>query len=132
MKTNLDKLYKTDESIEKQGVYFNVSDTTGFQLKRFGGFNSDTVKSKLAKYHKPYAYQIQKGTMDPKKEQEINCRVFVESCMVDWKGVEIDGKEVPFSADAATELLLKLPDLADALLQHSTDSNNYREDLGNS
>lgn len=132
MKTNLDKLFKGSESFETEGIWMDLSEKTGFLVRRFGGLNSPKVKASLAKHFKPYARQIDAGTLDDKKEKEITAKVFIESCLVDWKGVEIDGKEVPFSFEAALKLLIALPDLMQSLQNHALEANNYREDLGNS
>jgi hypothetical protein len=132
MKTNLDKLFKGSESFETEGIWMDLSDKTGFLVRRFGGLNSPKVKAALAKHFKPYSRQIDAGTLDDKKEKEITAKVFIESCLVDWKGVEIDGKEVPYSQEAALKLLISLPDLFQSLQNHAIDASNYREDLGNS
>ena len=132
MKTNLDSLFKSDSVSETKGIWFNISETTGFLVKRWGGENTHSIKAALAKYHKPYARLIEMGTMDPEKEKEIHVKVFVHSCLEDWKGVEIDGKETKFEKEIAVKFLLNLPDLADTLIGHATDNKNYREDLGNS
>ena len=132
MKTNLDKLFKNDESLEKSGIWFQISDSTGFLIKRFGGFNSQAVKLELAKHYKPFARQIETGSMDEKKEKEIMLKVFVNACVLDWKGIEIDGKEVAYSKEECVKLLVGLPELADALVSYASDSKNYREELGNS
>ena len=69
MKTNLDKLFKTNEELEKSGILVVLSDTLEFNLKRFGGKNSTPVRAVQAKYYKPYARQIEMGTFD-----KIVCR----------------------------------------------------------
>lgn len=132
MKSNLDKIFKSDKGLEKDGVWFSYTETTSFLIRRFGGFNSTKVKAALAKYYKPYARLIEMGTIPEEKEKEIMVKVFVESSIVSWKGIEIDGKEVEFSVDAAVKLLIHLPELSESLLEYASDSKNYREDLGNS
>ena len=89
------------------------------------------MKAAMAKFYKPYARQVETGTLGAEKEREITCKVFVHSCLVDWKGVEIDGQECPFDADKAVELFLTLPDLMDTLVSYASDNKNYKEDLGN-
>ena len=131
MKSNLDSFFKTNELAEKEGNWFLITDTAGFLIRRFGGYNSPNVKMAMAKYHKPYARQIQAGTFSDEKQIEIMTKVFVESSIVDWKGIEIEGKDTPFSKEACTELLISLPDLAETLLQYASESNNFKEDLGN-
>lgn len=132
MKTNLDKIYKNDASLEKEGIWFDVAKDCGFLIKRFGGFNSQAVKMELAKYYKPFAKQIENGTMDERKERELSLKVFVNSCILDWKGIEIDGAIAPFSKEACINVLLELPELTDTLIQYASDSKNYREEVGNS
>jgi hypothetical protein len=132
MKTNLDGLFKNNQSFEKDGVWFMINETTGFLIRRFGGMNSTQIKKALAKHYKPYASQIQNDTLSDEKSREIMTRIFVESSLVDWKGVEIDGSDTPFSVEMATKFLTNLPDLCDALRDYASDSKNYREDLGNS
>jgi hypothetical protein len=132
MKTNLDSLFKTSESIEQEGVWFEVATGVAFLIKRFGGYNSPKIKSALTKYYKPYARQIENGTMDQAKEKEIMVKVFVESCVLDWKGIEIDGKATPFSIAECVNVLTALPEMSDLLVQYASDYKNYKEDLGNS
>lgn len=132
MKTNLDKFFKNSESLEANGIWFNVSDETGFLCRRFGGYNSEKIKKSLAKHYKPYARQIELGTFPREKQMEIMFRVFVESCVIDWKGVEIDGKQESFSVDACVKLFCSLPDLGDAVVEYASKSESFREDLGNS
>lgn len=132
MKSNLDKFFKNSEELESKGIWMEISEDVAFLVKRFGGFNETSVKAALAKHYKPYARQVENKTLDPKKEKEIMLTVFSKACLVDWKGVEIDGAKTPFSQEAAVPFLLALPELAEALIAHASDSKNYREDLGNS
>jgi hypothetical protein len=131
MKSNLDKYYKGSEELEKNGVWFEISDKTAFLIKPFKGSNPK-VKSAMAVQYKPYARQIEMGTLPEEKVTEINIRIFVSSCLVDWRGVEIDGVETKFDVDTAVKLFKELPDLFMALFDHSKNNQNYREDVGNS
>jgi hypothetical protein len=131
MKSNLDKLFKTSQTHEDGGVWFQVSPEVQFLVKRFGGFNAPKVKSALAKYFKPYAKQIELGTLSQDKEQEIMFKVFVESCVTDWQGIEIDGQLKPFNTEDCLKLFTQLPDMAQLIIQYASDFNNYREELGN-
>lgn len=130
MKTNLDKFFKPSESLEKNGVWFDISDTTGFLVKPFRA-NNPQVKAAMALHYKPFARQIEMGTLDEDKGLEINIKIFLKACLIDWKGVEIDGKETPYSPEVATEFFKALPDLFHTLWAHCNDFKNYREEVGN-
>lgn len=138
MKSNLDKLFKTDKKIEQEGVWFDVSDDVGFLVKPWKPSNP-AMKSAMATHYKPYAKQIEFGTIEDVKAREIMVKVFVNACLVDWRGVEIDGQVTPFSKETAIKFLTELPELYETLLSYAKDFHNYkedytpgREDVGNS
>lgn len=135
MKTNLDKIFKTSAVIEKSGVWLDISEETGFLVRPFNK-NNPNIKSAMAVHFKPHQRQIEMGTLDPSKEAEINAKVFVNSCLIDWKGVEIDGVDTPFSKEVAIKFLVSLPELFETLMSYAQDYKNYQEiedeTLGNS
>lgn len=131
MKTNLDKFFKTDAHLEAKGVWFEVSDGVRFLVSRFGGMNSMEVKKAMAKYHRPYAKSIERGTLRQDQERKINAQVFVEACLLNWEGVEVDGEVLLFSKEKAVELFCQLPELLDTLFDYSSSTESYKEDVGN-
>jgi hypothetical protein len=130
MKTNLDLIYKTNKENES-GTWFQVSEGVLFHVKRFGGSNSKKVKLSMAKYFDPYAKQIELGILEQEKEDEIMMTVFAESCVLDWKGVEIDGVTQPFSKENCITLFKSLPDLAKILIEYASDFKNFKDDVKN-
>jgi len=133
MKTNLDKFFANDEKSETEGIWVEVADGVEFKLKRFGGRNSSKIKYLQQKYLKPYARQIEKGLLDDKKERALYIKIFVEACMVDWKGIKDESDAtIDYSLDNAQQLFTDLPDLFDFLVGSATNDEAYREDLGNS
>lgn len=132
MKSNLHSMFKTSATHETQGVWFEIAPDVSFHLRRFGGANSDVFKQAMAKYHKPYARLIQNNSLPAEKETEIMTKVFIDVSLVDWKGVEIDGKEAEYSKENALKLFTELPELASELVTYASEVDHFREDLGNS
>jgi hypothetical protein len=132
MQTNLDSIFKNDDQMEKDGIWFKISDTTKFKIRRFGGANEFKMRQVASKYYKPYARAIEQGTLDVETTRLINVKTFVHACLVDWEGVVIDGKEAPFNEEAAIKFFMHLPVIFDILFEYAQDSKNYRADLGNS
>lgn len=132
MKTNLDSLFKTNSEDEKNGKWFELKneDQTAFMVRRFTGTNP-RAKAAMAKYYKPYARQIENDTISQEKIAEINISLFLDVCLVDWKGVLVEGVEVKYSRDEAFKLFSGLPDLFDTLWKYANDFKTYREDVGN-
>lgn len=132
MKTNLDKFFKTDETLEQKGVWFEIADGVRFLVRPMKATNPQ-IKAAVATYYKPHAQQVEKGTIDPKKVEEIQIKVFVKACLVDWEGIEIDGQVTPYSPDIAIEFFKNLPELFWTLFNNCNDYKNYQaEVVGNS
>ncbi len=132
MKTNLDKFFKANSELEKEGVDFAIDDTTSFKVRRFGAQNPRT-KAAFAYYYKPYARQVDMGTLPPEKSLEITMKIFVDTCLVSWQGVVDEaGKAIEFTKENAIKLFKSLPDLFDTLWKHANSFESYKEELGNS
>lgn len=132
MKTNLDLHFKTNTSLEKDGVEFEINDKTSFLVRRFNSSNP-RVKAAMAAYYKPYSRQIEMGTLPTEKADDIAVRLFVDVCLVSWKGVEDDkGAPIECTKENAVSLFKSLPDLFTVLQGHASNFENYKEELGNS
>jgi len=130
MKSNLDKQFKQDSSLEKEGVWFEIEGGVRFLVRRFGGTNSE-VKKAMVKFYKPVAKLIERNLLDGEKEKVILTKAFVHSCLLDWEGIEIDGEKASFSFEVAVDLLTSLPELLETLMEYAQDAENYREEMGN-
>lgn len=131
MKTNLDSVFRTNKELEENGVNFAINEVTSFRVRHFTPLNP-RVKAAMTAYYKPYARQVELGTLDPKKDQEIRVKLFVDICLVSWEGVEIDGKPAECNKDNAQKIFKALPTLFDTLWKYANDFVNYKEDVGNS
>jgi hypothetical protein len=126
-------MFATDKDAELNGVWIDLAEDASFRVKRFGGRNANRIKQLQLRYLRPYAKQIEKGILDPDKERGLYVLIFVESCMVDWKGVlDENDKEIEYSKENAMNLFKTLPDLFDFLVSESLSDDSYKEDLGNS
>ena len=131
MKSNLDKHFKPSEELEKNGVWFDLDDNTGFLVRPFKATNPK-VKSAIAIHFKPYARQIEMGTLPEEKVQEVNMKVFIASSLVDWRGIEIDGVKTDYNPEVALKLFKSMPDLFTTLFDYASSFKNFKEEVGNS
>ena len=131
MKSNLDKHFKVDENLAKDGVEFAIDDKTHFRVRYLNASNP-RVKAAMAVHYKPYARQIDLGTLDQETQNQIRIKLFIDICLVSWSGVEDEGKELECNPQNAMALFKHLPTLFGTLWDYANDHTNYKEDVGNS
>jgi hypothetical protein len=118
-KSSVFKLFETNKSLEKDGVWINYGDVK-FLVARAGAANtrfSEVLKAKI----RPLKFQIEKGLLPPEEDARLSAEIYAETVVKDvqvkledqWQqGVPAgDGSILPFSVVNVKELFLSLPDL---------------------
>lgn len=124
MKTLFDT-FKTNEDLEKNGVWYEIQPGVRFLVARAGGSNKAYQRALSAKM-KPYQRQYQNGTLDPEVAQNLLRDVFIDSVLLGWEGVtDREGQPLEFDHNNAQWLFRELPDLYDALSDEATKVSNY-------
>lgn len=110
MKINLKKVkgaYGTDQKLATEGKWFNMSMLDGVEVKvaKSGNPAYDKLAQRL---YKPYQDQIRrKVSLSEGVTKRITTDLIVKTLLKDWRGMpgEEEGTEVPFTEEAARELL---------------------------
>ena len=61
---------------------------------------------------------------------EIQTRSLVGTVLLDWRGVEQDGKTLPFSEEAAFQLMTAYPPFENAVRQIGSDVRTFQAEMG--
>jgi hypothetical protein len=123
---SLYKQFKSDESLEKQGILIQYGDNskglpTCIRIARAGGSNVQFQKRMEAEV-KPYRRQIQTETIDTKLVEKLVKKVYAETVVLGWEHVEfpvLDAEgnatgaveELPYTPANCVRLFSDLPDL---------------------
>ena len=126
--------FETDNAKEIEGVpvkYAPNADGTipTFYLSRMGKANKKYSKA-LDKATKPYARQMQLGTLAEETAEDLFRGVFVKTVLKGWENVRgKDGLELEFTPENAADLFKKLPDLYDDLQEKARSAALVREEI---
>lgn len=147
------KNYKTDRSLEREGIQYTPDSSTVITLARAGGKNIKFAKV-LETKTKPYRRQIDAGTLDQKIDRQMMAEVFAETVIKNWEtlvgdegeehlvsGIEADPDAtdgtyscavdsnglVPFNKQNVIATLLALPDMFQDIQRESNRMSNYLE-----
>ena len=101
------KRYKTDKDAESEGVWEDCGEGLRVKVARANNPHHQRVIENMMR---PYRRQISNGRLSNEKMTEITVKAMAECLLIDWEGVEIDGKNVPYSREAALDLLTEYKD----------------------
>jgi hypothetical protein len=128
------KSYKTNESLEKDGIRVEVGHTDdgkviAFTLARAGGGNAAFLK-KLNEKTKPYQRSGAMKELDVGIQRRIMKEVYAESVILGWENVDgPDGLPLAFSKENVLQVLTDLDDLFTELVSVATDAALFRASL---
>lgn len=133
--------FETNAVKETEGVdvqYAPNKDKTvpTFTISRMGKTNKRYSKM-LEKVSKPYARQLQLGTLAEETAEAMFMGVFVKTVLMGWSNVRgKDGKDLEFTPDNALMVFKALPELYDDLQDKAKSAALFRaetneDDAGN-
>lgn len=129
---NLYDQFETNSQCESDGLYIDYGkndkgEDIRFKIARAGGKNTAFAKS-MERHTKPIRRLIDMNLLAPAKAEEITRKVFIESVLKGWEGVQDKaGANIPFTAENAERLFSELPDLFINLQEQARDASIFRE-----
>jgi hypothetical protein len=131
---SLYKQFATNSEKEMEGVEVQMTEAENedgsiptFVVSRMGKSNKRYSKA-LEAATRPYRRQIELGTMNNDKAEEIFMGVFVDTVLKGWKNVRDEsGADMPFTKQTATKLFKDLPEVYERLQEEAKLSANFRE-----
>ena len=123
---DIKKLFGTDRKAEEAGVWLDIGQ--GARV-RVGRDTSPTYRKKLQDIIRPYRGAIAAGAMDDRAAHGLFCKAAAGTILLDWSGIEVDGKPLAFSVDAAEQLMVDVPDFYKTIKAFSEDAALYRDQI---
>jgi len=109
--------FKTDEAVEIAGQWVPIGEGAELKVARAGNKRAREISAGL---RAPYRQQARFGKLDDDLERELLARAMAKAILRDWRGLlDADGEEIPYSEDAAFELLHDMPDFLHLVLRIS-------------
>jgi hypothetical protein len=127
------KAFKTNKTSESDGKWFEIDHNDDgtlmrFKLRRTGGANKLFEKEQENKL-RPYRTQLRNNKLDKGLHARLITEAFADTCVLDWEHVQIEpGVDTPYSKKVCRELLVDMPDLADALVMLANQIESWRDD----
>jgi hypothetical protein len=123
---DLKKDFSTNKKLEDEGVWIDIGDGAKLKIARAGNKQANAVSKQLAK---PYMAQIQYGKLSDEVATQIAVEVMAKAILLDWKGIQYDGQEMPYSTDNAIKILTELPDFRDYVSQVANERKTFQREI---
>lgn len=145
---SLAKLFKTNPAMERDGILVDYGPNEElplvdgahpqmrFKIARAGGANQAHNKA-VERLIKPHKRTVQTGNLSNELAKSIDRAAWMETCLLGWENISLEGEVLDFSKENAERLFNALPDLYADLREQSNNMALFREevleaDLGNS
>jgi hypothetical protein len=121
---DIKKLFGTDRKAEEAGVWVDIGDGARVKIARD---TSTRYRERLREVLRPYRGSIAAGAMSDEQSHRLLAKAAAGTMLMDWEGIEMDGKPVPFSVDAAEQIMADMPDFYRAIEGFSKEAALFRD-----
>lgn len=122
---DIKKIYGVDKKKEQEGVWKDMGDGLSMRIARM---NNPNYKKRFQVLTKPHQRALRKDRLSEDIAEGIMVRCLAETIVLDWKGVEEDGKETPYSVDNAIRILTEYSELREYVQEIANVMEGYKED----
>lgn len=121
--------YERDTKREEEGVWTKLS-APGVEVK-LRSLSSDFYADTVEKLQKPHLQLIRKRKLPAEVSRQLAIKAVCHGAIVDWKGVyDNDGKEIPFSAQTAYDILGRssMKDLVEEIIGQAQEIELFKQE----
>jgi len=126
MALDLKKTYATDKEKEIEGVWEDFGDGCRIKIARAGNPNYEKEFQRLIK---PHRKALRRNSLSNDVAKELYAKCMARAIVLDWEGLEEDGKDIPYSVENAERILLQYPDLSQHIQEISESAETFRQEL---
>ena len=122
---DLNKKFKTDVDKEDNGTWLNIDTECRVLVARM---NNPAYEEELKRLRAPYKQAIREGSMEDEIADRILATAMAKTILLNWEGLELDGKPYPYSYENCRELLLNRAyrQFRNLIVSMAADVENYR------
>jgi hypothetical protein len=123
---DLKKEYGTDKDKELAGVWEDMGGGCKVLIARLGNENYSKVFRRISK---PYQNAIRRGTLGNEKAEELLIQAMAECIVLDWQGLEEDGKKIKYSRDECVRVLKEYKDFRDHISELANSMELFKREM---
>ena len=127
---DLKKTYgTTDVDLENNGVEVDLGDGAFVTVRRS---NNKRFADALMRARKPHERRIQRGNNTAEFRallDDLTRKAVAEHVLIGWRGIEVDGKPIKYSPQAAEKLMKEFEDFQEDVLTAANSRETFRKEV---
>lgn len=124
---DLTKSYvEIDSQLAEDGVEVDLGEGAAIIIRPM---RNEQFKKYLNTLLKPYERRIQQKRMDAKLQDDLTRKAVAKHVLIGWKGIEVEGKKVKYTPEAAEELMKRFEDFQEDVLTAAMSSETFRQEV---
>lgn len=124
---DLTKSYvEIDSQLAEDGVEVDLGEGAAIIVRPM---RNEQFKKYLNTLLKPYERRIQQKRMDAKLQDDLTRKAVAKHVLIGWKGIEVEGKKVKYTPEAAEELMKRFEDFQEDVLTAAMSSETFRQEV---
>jgi hypothetical protein len=120
---DLKKDFGTNKELEENGAWIDMGDGTQLKIARAGNKKAMDYSRQVSK---PFQTQIRFGKFTEEGFTKLAIEVAAQCILLDWKNLQEDGEDVPYSKENAIRMLTDYPDFRNFVSASAEDIKNYQ------
>ena len=117
------KMFGTNKNAEIDGVWQDIGEKVKVKVARIG---NPQYQKAFRKITKPHKQALRRGSLNDEVADKLLIKAMAKSILLDWSGLEEDGKPVPYSYENAVRLLTDYRDFRDDVSDFANDMESFR------
>ncbi len=118
------KHFGTNQKAEEAGTWVDIGQGARIRVAR----NTNTrYREKLRDILRPYRGAISANALDDKTSHALLAKAFAGTVLLDWQGIEEDGKPLAYTIEDAERLLRDAPEFYRSVESFASDVGLFRD-----
>jgi len=122
---DLTKDFKTDRRREIDGAWETLDSSSQVLVARL---RNEKFNAAYARVPRGTRRMFEKGTLSEEQIDNFLCKIMAKSILLDWKGIEFEGKPLEYSVENSEMVLKALPDFRIFIWELADDFQRFHDD----
>ena len=123
---DIKKAFGVDKAKSEDGTWVDLEEGIRVKIARIGNLK---YRKELEKLSRPRRRQIRRGTLSEEVAEQMLTEVMANTVLLDWEGIEENGKRLSYNPANAKRLLTEYPDFREMISDLAGEMETFKQEF---